>query len=115
MRKWNVYEDNGGGLTLCVFEDDQCIYIHTGYEYNKGQLKEDLKALESGEDPKEWEGNLVDEIREKTGNPDLTAQELYEQQFDITDNEAKPGMWLIADQDGVYTDNMESAGRNEFC
>ncbi len=38
MKKYQVVEDNGGGLTLVVFAGDGEIieYIHSGYEYNPG-------------------------------------------------------------------------------
>lgn len=60
MKEYKVIEDNGGGLALVVFaEDGETVeYIHTGYEYNPGQLTADLEALKNGADPaKEWEGN----------------------------------------------------------
>ena len=69
MKNYQVIEDNGGGLTLVVFDDNNKVeYLHNGYEYNHGQLKQDLNALESGDDPlTDWEGN--------TENP----QEVYNQ------------------------------------
>ena len=34
MKKFQVIEDNGGGLTLAVFNEDGNIeYLHSGYEY----------------------------------------------------------------------------------
>lgn len=49
--KYNVFEDNGGGLTLIVSERGVPIYAHSGYEYNPGQLSEDLDALDAGANP----------------------------------------------------------------
>lgn len=34
MRKYEVIEDNGGGLTLVVFNENGDVdYLHSGYEY----------------------------------------------------------------------------------
>lgn len=57
---WNVTENNGGGLTLNVW-DDGCgnEYMRSGYECVPGQLREDIKALYSDNncDTSQWEGN----------------------------------------------------------
>ena len=47
MRKYEVIEDNGGGLTLVVFNKNGKVdYLHSGYEYGKhGRLICDLEAL----------------------------------------------------------------------
>jgi hypothetical protein len=55
--KWKVIEDNGGGLHLFVHEYSKLVYSHSGYEYNPGQLTQDIKGLESGSDPTTWDGN----------------------------------------------------------
>lgn len=55
--RFEVFEDNGGGLHFFVFDDDnECIYGHSGYELNPGQLSEDIVALRKGEDPLLWDG-----------------------------------------------------------
>ena len=51
-----VVEDNGGGLYLYVFLKNKCIYSHSGYEYNPGQLIEDLDNLDYGSDVNAWDG-----------------------------------------------------------
>lgn len=48
-----VFEDNGGGLNLGIWYDDgqdeesfeENFFCHYGYEYNVGQLMDDLTAL----------------------------------------------------------------------
>ncbi len=36
MKKYQVIEDNGGGLTLVVFDENGYVeYLHNGYEYGK--------------------------------------------------------------------------------
>lgn len=99
MKKFKAIEDNGGGLTLVVFgENGKVEYLHTGYEYNVGQLSEDLTALMNGDDPaNEWEGNEE--------NP----QEMYD---NITSYEY--GWEVVADNDGTYPEKMEAAAHIEF-
>lgn len=59
--KYQVIEDNGGGLHLYVFSGSKCVWAHTGYEYSPGNLVADLDALESGDDPRrDWEGGADD-------------------------------------------------------
>ena len=59
---YKAIEDNSGGLHLFVFEDvdgdgkEKVIYEHSGYEYVKGQLNDDLKALHNGGHPEDWDG-----------------------------------------------------------
>lgn len=106
MKNWKVIEDNGGGLTLVVFKSEQCgklSYLHTGYEYNPGQLAEDISALKAGSDPAtEWDGNELE-------NSDSTDFESY-----FPWNQKGIGWEVIADNDGIYTDEMGAAGRYEF-
>jgi hypothetical protein len=62
--KINVFEDNGGGLTLAIWRASgrkigKTWFCHTGYEYQNNQLVEDLIALAKGLNPAEWE-NMQD-------------------------------------------------------
>ena len=54
--KYQVIEDNGGGLSLYVFRGRKVIYSHSGYEINPGQLTNDIAALDSGDGPESWDG-----------------------------------------------------------
>lgn len=37
MKKFEVIEDDGGGLTLVVFSEEENVeYIHDGYEFSYG-------------------------------------------------------------------------------
>ena len=59
MKKYQVIEDNGGGLTLVVFDENGHVeYLHSGYEYGTpGRLLEDLENLKSGDNPVvDWGG-----------------------------------------------------------
>ena len=108
MKKYMVIEDNGGGLTLVVFaQDGETVeYIHSGYEYNPGQLTEDLDALKAGADPaKEWDGNELD-------NVDMEAPEDLESWFPW--EQKGQGWQIVADNDGVYPEDMGAAAKIEF-
>lgn len=95
--KFEVVEDNGGGLTLFVFgEDGRVIYAHTGYEYIKGQLREDLENLADGDDPTSWDGCLED--------MELAYNEL-QNPIDSC---------VVADNDGIYPDKFGGAAKYEF-
>lgn len=96
---YKVIEDNGGGLHLVLFEDDKVVYLHSGYEYDPGQLTEDIQALKDGQHPinNYWDGN----------DDDPQASYDYIIKFEY-------GWAIVADQDGVYPDKMGGAARLEF-
>lgn len=59
--KYQVIEDNGGGLHLYVFSGRHCVWAYTGYEYSPGSLLESLESLENGDDPRrDWDGGVDD-------------------------------------------------------
>ena len=63
-KKYRVTENNGGGLSLVVWDDGNGnAFAHAGYEYNVGQLSKDLMALVRDDvDVSKWENNeLLDE------------------------------------------------------
>lgn len=112
MKKYMAIEDNGGGLTLVVFAaDGETIeYLLSGYEYNPGQLSEDLGYLNGGADPaKEWDGNFLDdeEMTAHMENPhDCENWFPWEQRGQ--------GWNIVADNDGIYPEAMGVAARMEF-
>ena len=57
-----VNEDNAGGLSLAVFENDQCIWFAANFEEQpRGTLSRSLAALDAGEDPRiEFDGGHRD-------------------------------------------------------
>ena len=96
-RKFRVLEDNGGGLTLFVWDEngEEIVFAHSGYEYTPGSLCQDLDALAHDDDPLKWDGNekfLFDEY-----------ERMY---FDCSD---------IVTNDGIYYEVMGAAGLYEFC
>ena len=94
---YEVIEDNGGGLSLFVSRGDQVVYSHTGYEYNPGQLTEDLAALAAGSDVEEWDGCGEDPQAERAD-------------FDRLEY----GSSIVADGTGTYPDKMGSSANLEF-
>jgi hypothetical protein len=111
-RKFEVYEDNGGGLTLFIFDEEgkSITYAHSGYEYNSGQLERAINAIIDGDIDflEEWEGNgFYDGIQfnpwESIG---LSLNEIYESS--ILNDE------LVMDNDGVYRHVMGSNARGEL-
>ena len=97
MKKYEVIEDNGGGLTLVVFDTDGNVeYLHSGYEYSVGALQADIASLVE-DDASTWDGN--DEYPQVTYD-DMTSDEY--------------GWKIIADNDGIYPDEMGIAGCKEF-
>lgn len=99
MRKYQVIEDNGGGLTLVVFGSvDKVEYIHSGYECSKGQLTDDLQGLSNGDNPlTDWDGN--------EGDPQSSYDDFFSHVY---------GWKIVADNDGVYPEKMGAAARREF-
>ena len=97
---YRVIEDNGGGLALTVMDENGMVfYHHTGYEYYDGSLIADIKALENGDNPSEWEGNEIE------GDP-IDFWDLYEQ-LDC-------GCSVIVADGCIFWYKMGSAGRREF-
>ena len=108
MKKFNVIEDNGGGLALVVFaQDGETVeYLHSGYEYNPGQLSEDLDALKAGADPAlEWDNNEVD-------GAEIENPEDLESWFPW--NQRGIGWEVVADDEEIYPEKMGYAAKEEF-
>ena len=70
-RGWRIccYEDNAGGLHLAIWrgkgkKPGKTWFCHCSYEYNNGQLVNDLLELASGSNPEYWE-NMADMTREE--------------------------------------------------
>lgn len=100
MKKFEVIEDNGGGLTLVVFGNDGNVeYLHSGYEYGTtGRLINDLKALKNGDNPSvDWDGN--------SDNPQVEYDDMTSYKY---------GWEIVADNDGLYPNKMGNAACIEF-
>ena len=100
MRKYEVIEDNGGGLTLVVFNNNGIVdYLHSGYEYGtSGRLMDDIQALKNGDNPAtDWDGN--------EDNPQAVYDNIVSFEY---------GWKIVADNDGIYPDKMGCAACLEF-
>lgn len=105
MKQYMVIEDNGGGLTLLVMEEEKVAYVHSGYEHTPGELTRDIEDIRGGADPaRDWDGNELHHVSE---NP-----EELESWFPHTQEGA--GWNVIADNGGTYPDKMGTAGKIEF-
>ena len=106
MKKFNVIEDNGGGITLITFDKNENIdYLHTGYEYCPGQLQDDLKELERNVPIEFWDGNDLYTLN--TGNPE-------DMESWFPDTEKGQGWNIVADNNGIYPEVMGTAALIEF-
>ena len=95
MMDFEVFESNGGSLTLVVHDaEGEVVYLRTGYEHAQGCLLQDLTALGAGEDPATWGGN----------------------ELEFYPGEKALGPWgkLIADNWGLYRCNMGASGLYEL-
>ena len=109
-KKFNVIEDNTGGLTLVIFNNDNKIeYIETDFQYDPGSLVSVLEKLSYGDDLSDSEENLLDNPFEVSfvENPKRLESWFPEEQY-------KTGWNIIADNDGIYPDSMGTAGQIEF-
>jgi hypothetical protein len=99
---YQVLEDNGGGLHLAVFNDNECIWFASSYEFIPDNLREDIAALQDGADPLQdgWEFYLPD---------GYTPRQLYDE---FTSHGY--GWQIIADETNIYPHRMGAAGRIAF-
>lgn len=99
MKKFQAIEGNAGDLHLFVFgENGKVVWGHEGYEYNPGELVNDIQLIKDGADPEnEWEGNV--ENPEKAYDFILSHAEAY---------------GVVADNDGIYPENMGVEAMYEF-
>ncbi len=66
---YEVIEDNGGGLHLFVFDNDNPEFYIAGFEYSPGSLTASLDSLDGGatlDDIELWDG-LVDDPQSHYG------------------------------------------------
>ena len=97
--RWQVLEDNGGGLQLAVFEGGRVIFYGHGYEHNEDGLRSDIEALREGQHPIRggWEMPVDD--------PQAAYDELTSYEY---------GWAVVADDEGVYYDRMGAAAQRVF-
>lgn len=99
---YEVYEDNGGGLYLCILDDEgQCKRIFENWEYGPaGILSDALHQLQGDPNAYDvWGGDLVERLIDD--GMDTSAQCIY------ADGLGR----LIADGTGYIDPYMGCAGR----
>ena len=100
--KYQVIEDNGGGLHLFVFRGRRVVFAGHDYEFNPGDLsKYDLPGLDAGDDTATWESSATPQA----DYANLTSHEY--------------GWEIVADgrvgqQYKLYPDRMGRAAQIEF-
>lgn len=94
--KFEIYEDSGGGLYLCILDKaGSCIRVFENFEYSNGpSLQEALMLLSEDETSYElWDGDLSERIG-------YTPAAIYEEGLGD----------LIADNDGIWIRRLGYAG-----
>lgn len=103
INKYEVYEDNAGGLYMCILDDEgDILRIFDSFERGeRGILKAAIKELEDDPDAYEsWDCDLVEYCK---GEADI--YELYSMIQHMT---------MIADNDGIEVLVMGTAGLRAF-
>lgn len=103
--RYEVYEDDGGGVYFCILSEGEPVKIIGFLEYAgvPGEVLRMISALM--EDPtiyEFWDGDVVEYMRER--GKQVTNKEFY-----------NTATWtLIGDNAGVYMDAMAPAGRRAY-
>lgn len=102
--EYQVIEDKDGGIHLFVFDsNDELIVARTGYEYGKKDLPEAMELLNSGADPRTWEGSWD---AEKMG---MTEKEFY---ATFTPRRHEKGeWWTVATERCIYAKKLSLGAR----
>lgn len=110
--RFEVIEDNGGGLHLFVFINDEISYYANGYEYHVGQLSEDIKYFMDDGNTNGWE------VQTDFNGTEYTPTSMWEAYEELTSSEY--GWELVAEGNystgdkKFYWDRMGSAASKEF-
>lgn len=111
---FEVYEDNAGGLTLFVLnENGTPVWGHSGYEYTPDDLPEiirDVQGLDSLDELEFWDGNGMYD------GSQFTAWDEIEGGIQAAYDSLEGDEWteIVADQNGQYPDKMGTAARKAF-
>lgn len=91
MKKFEVYNDNSGGIALFTFDENGTVdFFNNGYEFKEGSLLADLRSLKNGE--------LYFDKYAYAELYDIPLEEMYEE---YSSGEVNAPI-LIADNDGIY-------------
>ena len=104
---FEVWEDNGGTVTLIIYDDDNRLeYMHCYNGEIPGQLAQDLLAYFFGDCPADdWDGNELDELVERAGSFDALMAEYTEHPGQIAQ---------IAGPGWIDWNRMGGAAQTEF-
>ena len=111
---FRVTENNGSGIALAIKEDNQFIYIHSGYECIEGQLVEDIKALFDGQHPSEWDGNELSEFEEYLAGAEGLEGDDIKDRLDFDYWSSNIGVTVIMSKDTVYLSQFLGAAGQEI-
>ena len=112
--KFRVTENNGGGIALAIKEDNQFIYIHSGYECIEGWLIEDIKALFRGSHPSVWGGNELSEFEEYLEDEEGLEGDDIKDRLDSDYWGNSVGVTVIMSKDTVYLSQFLGAAGQEI-
>ena len=108
--KIEVYENNGGGLTLVIIKHNEVVGMYYGFEYGGANILTDAigQLIEDDEAYKQWDGDLLEITMEEW--PEVTLDKLYDMISIDT---------LIAEVDEnniitLYTNSMGTAAMKSF-
>lgn len=126
MKKFEVYEDNGGGIHMAILEENgDAIAIFSGFECGeKGILLDAINQLGEDEDAwKGWDGDTVEAANADGGKPE------YDEEYNVVGyepytieevyNEIEENDDLISEEDfdgicTLYVNKMGAAGGHVF-
>ena len=104
--KYEVYEDNAGGLSLFILDNKKAVEAFDGFEYQgKGAL---ASAINEIADYKSWDNCISGRIKDNEYSDVKSVDELYTEICSDTETD------LIADNNGVYADKFGSAAKRAF-
>lgn len=105
MKKYRVYEDNGGGLYLAFYDSEGNLEsLHEGYEYRSepGGIMADIEAVKNDPDDNLfWDNNLL-------------QKDFFGGDFSGFNGFPPFGLEIVADNDGIYPERMGVAACREF-
>jgi len=100
MFKFEVIEDNAGGIYLFVFgSDGQVIWGDGEFQFHREELMKSIQALKAGDNPSEWDQGASDP----------------QDEYDFCISQGSTNFFVIATEEGlVASDEMGEAGKDIF-
>lgn len=124
MLRYEVYEDNSGGLSMFVLHNGRPIWGYSGYEHVPESLQKDIRTLQTTNSIEGWDGNgSYDGHNFYTWEELGTTLEEYYRWHHVFDSRTvwvklrlngKVGAQLVADSDGIYPERMGCIAQKAF-